>query len=311
MPPAVSPDDLSAHGLATGDRDALRKRILTAWDSFLGLAEQADLTQPSRLPGWTGRDVVAHLGAWETTPLARVLASARAGAAGRPPNADQDNARVLAAQAGASTTEVLAAGYRARDAVAEFLGSPAEDEWGLSPALAAVGPLPVLTIVHAGAYELAVHALDLAPCGAPAAPPELLLAGVAALVDVTGALAARTGRVAAATVQTPDGGWYGSAPVGPHGWRTEAVPPGPVSGPALFGTAADLLDASAGRVFVPQLLASRRIRLQEVGRLLTLTPILSEVPGIPGRAAMIIAARSLSTVSGALGRLGRLPGWPG
>jgi len=70
-----------------------------------------------------------------------------------------------------------------------------------------LGPLPLSTLVGAGAYELAVHALDLAPAGARAPSTTLLSAGVAALVDTTGALAARCDISAGAACLSPEGGW--------------------------------------------------------------------------------------------------------
>jgi hypothetical protein len=179
---------------------------------------------------------------------------------------------------------------------------------GRRAAQSMVGPLPVLTIVHAASYELAVHALDLGPCGAPAPAAGLLDAGVAALVDVTGALASRTGRTAAVTVMTPAGGWRGAVPVRGGGWVTERVAAGPVRGTAVFGTATDLLDASAGRVVIPRLLVTGRIRIHDVPGLLRLAPIVTEIPGIPGGPALRIASRALAGAGGALSLLPRLPG---
>ena len=68
--------------------------------------------------------------------------------------------------------------------------SPALDD---APTPGPVGVLPLLTTILAEAYELAVHALDLRDAGAADPPPALLDAGLAALAEVTGALAAAHG----------------------------------------------------------------------------------------------------------------------
>lgn len=306
MPPVAASSERGHQGLATGDPDTLRHRVLSAWDAFLELAQAADLDAPSRLPGWRGHEVVAHVGAWESAPLSRIVANARAGGRGPLPRPDRDNDRLVVRHRDASTTEVLAAARRARNSVAEFLDSPDAEELGLTLTQSAVSHLPVLTLVNAAAYELAVHALDLEPCGAPPPPDDLLQAGVGALADVTGALAARTGRSTAFTIQTPDGGWRGVAE--DSGWDTMALAAGRVTGTAVLGTAADVLDASAGRVVVLSLLATRRLRLQNVPGLLALAPIVTDVPGIPGGQALKVAARALGGVGGLLGRVPRLPG---
>ncbi|HMA47069.1 MAG TPA: hypothetical protein VKP11_07720 [Frankiaceae bacterium] len=162
----------------------------------------------------------------------------------------------------------------------------------------------MLTVVHAACYELAVHALDLAPCRAPQLPPHLLLAGLGALTDVTGALAARQGIAATVTGQTPAGGWRFRARPG-EGWATEAVPPGPVEGAAVVGRAEILLDVSAGRVAVAPLLVERNLRIQDMASFLRLAPLVEAVPGIPGSPTLKVTAGALSGVNAVVGRLRR------
>src|ERR671916_748209 len=72
-----------------------------------------------------------------------------------------------------------------------------------------VGPmvLGAWDVVLGQAYELAVHGLDLVPCGVPPPPRPVLQAGLAALADVTGALAAREGVSGGAELAAPEGGW--------------------------------------------------------------------------------------------------------
>ncbi len=80
-PPAPGPARRRAAPTPRRGVDALaaqRARALAAWDAFRALAADADPDAPSRLPGWTGRDVVAHLASWPEEPLLdRLLAEAR------------------------------------------------------------------------------------------------------------------------------------------------------------------------------------------------------------------------------------------
>ncbi|MDP9428700.1 MAG: maleylpyruvate isomerase N-terminal domain-containing protein, partial [Actinomycetota bacterium] len=204
-------------GMADAGREAVGPMVLGAWDTFLEQASAVDLERPTRLPGWRAHEICVHLGCWDDhAALHDLVVSARAGGAGTPPDVDATNARVTAAHRDASRAEVLAALRRNRDATDRYL---AEEPVGLdvAPAVAVVGPLPLLSVVLGQAYELAVHGLDLVPCGAPAPLPSVLQSGLAALADVTGALAAREGITGGATLATPEGGWVFAAD-GDRGW---------------------------------------------------------------------------------------------
>ena len=278
--------------------------VLDAWDAFLDVVTDpaTDLDRPSRLPGWTGKDTCVHLGEWPDAPVMEgLLASARAGGTGHVPSPDDLNAALVAAHRDASTEEVVASLRRARGRLAGFFASPEADELGRAPARSFAGPLPLLGLVHAGTYELAVHALDLAPCGAPPPPPALLHRGVAALIDVTGGLAARSAVELVLTAQTPDGGWRFTS--GADGWRTEEVPPGRVDGTGVAGSAVDLLEASAGRASVPQLLLTRRMHVHQMHHWMRLAPLLDDVPHLPGGAALRTAVGGLHGVGSGVGRL--------
>lgn len=309
MPSGAAPagscfDRSMPSGLASAALAPLAERVLGAWDSFLELAGRVDPQRPSRLPGWRGQEVLAHLGSWpDRAGLADLLHSAGQQRP-HPVDVDAENARVTRAHAGATHAELLAALGRGRQASAELLGSEQARTFALAPVPSALGPLPLLTVVHATCYELAVHALDLAPCGAGAPPAELLDAGLAALVDVTGALAARAGLTIEVAAQTPTGGWRLCAQAG-AGWSTEAIGPDRVPGPAVAGSAADLLDVSAGRSPAAALLVTRRLRVQDLGAFLRLAGILEQVPGLPGGAALRAAARGLSGAGSLLARLPR------
>ena len=105
----------------------------------------------------------------------------------------------------------------------------------------------MLSLVHAATYELAVHGLDLAPVRRPRPARPLLDRGLASLVDVTGALASKAGVHLVLTASTPDERL--ALPQRRRAAGTPSRPPaGRSTGVGVSGTAADLLDASAGRV---------------------------------------------------------------
>jgi hypothetical protein len=296
-------------GLAETPPEVLGRSVLAAWDAFLALvqAPTTDLTGPSRLRGLTGRDVLVHLGSW---PDARIvdslLASALDGGAGTPSSLDDTNAALLVSHRDASVEQVVEALREGRAVLADFFASSQPRQLGRALARSTAGPLPVLTLLNAGTFELAVHALDLAPCGAPAPPPELLDSGLSAVVDITGALAARAGVELVLAAQTPEhGGWQFSS--GPHGWCTSPLSSGRLTGTGVRGTAADMLEAASGRASLPQLLLTRRLVVHELHSWMRLAPLLDDVPGLPGGAALRGAVGSLSGVAGGVGRvLGRL-----
>lgn len=293
-------------GLADDDPAALGERVLACWDAFLDLATAAstDLSRPSRLPGWSGRDVCVHLGAHDgTSPMRGILASARAGDLTDLGSPDAGNEAKVRAHRDLGDDDVVQGLVRARAAVENFLGGPDRDTYGRTLVGSTVGPLPVLSLVHAATYELAVHGLDLAPCGAPAPTALLLDRALASLVDVTGALASKAGVHLVLTASTPTSGWRFSSM--DAGWTTEATPGGAFSGVGVSGTAAELLDASAGRVSVPGLLVSRRMVVHDMTSWMRLAPLVAEVPGLPGGTALKSAIGGISRVSGLLGRFRR------
>ena len=275
--------------------------VLGAWDAFLAQAERVDLDRRSRLPGWRAHEICVHLGSWEDHQALRdLIASARAGGLGEPPDPDAVNARVTAAHRAASRDDVLAALRRNRDATAWYLADEPV-ELDTAPTVSVVGRIPLLSVVLGQAYELAVHWLDLVSCGAEPPPSEVLQAGLAALTDVTGALAADTGITGRVMLATPDGGWAFAADGA--GWQVRRVAAGVIDGPAVEGAADLLLDAAAGRVNPVPAAARRQLRVHDVGGLLTLAPIVQKVPGIPGGPVLQLAARTVGGAGGVLGRL--------
>ncbi|MGR7023042.1 maleylpyruvate isomerase family mycothiol-dependent enzyme [Geodermatophilus sp. URMC 62] len=291
-------------GLADAGRDVVGPMVLGAWDAFLEQAAAVDLDRPTRLPGWRAHEVCVHLGVWpDHAALAGLVASARAGGTGTPPDVDATNARVTAAHRDASRAEVLAALRRNREATVGYLAD--EPAWlDTAPVVSTVGRLPMLSVVLGQAYELAVHGLDLVPLGAPPPPPEVLQAGLAALADVTGALASSSGITGGAALVTPDGGWAFAAADG--GWTVrrldgDARP----RGAAVEARADVLLEAASGRTNPAAALVRRRLRVHDLAGLMQLAPIVESAPGIPGGPILALAAR---TVGGAGDLLGRLRG---
>ncbi|RBY94840.1 hypothetical protein DQ244_06170 [Blastococcus sp. TBT05-19] len=287
-------------GMADAGRDEISRMVLDAWDGFLAQAETLDLSRDSRLPGWRAHEICVHLGCWEDHQALRdLIASARSGEQGTPPDPDAVNARVTAAHRSASREEVLAALRRSRDATARYL---AEEPVELDTALAVsvVGRIPLLSVVLGQAYEIAVHWLDLVSCGAEPPPADVLQSGLAALTDVTGALAADTGITGRVTLATPDGGW-GFAADG-QGWQVRRVPAGTIDGPAVEGAADLLLEAASGRINPVPAVARRKLKVHDVGGLLQLAPIVQKVPGIPGGPILQLAARTMGGAGGVIGR---------
>ena len=296
---------VTKRGLMDAGRDTVRAMVLGAWDAFLTVANAADLDRPTRLPGWRGQEVCVHLGVWDGYhALAGLVASARSGGGGGTPDVDAANAQVTRAHRSAPRARVLEALRRHRDEVQSYLET-APPELDTAPTAGPVGVLPLLSIILGECYELAVHALDLGDSGAGSPPASLLDSGLAALTDVTGALAAAHDVPGRATLLAPTGGWRFEA--GQGGWQVEPVPARTptLPGPAVTGEAAVILEASAGRANPVGLLARRRLGLHDAAGLLALTPLVDLAPNLPGGPILRVAARSLSEAAGPLSRVRR------
>lgn len=279
-------------GLATDDGYPLTATVLSSWDAFIQQVEGADLTAKTRLSGWTVRDVVVHLGTWDgESALSATLATLGTDAVDTPIDPDEVNARMLAAHADASDEEVVAALRESRDGVRDVLESDLATERGLEPVASQLGAIPLLTLVHAGCYELAVHALDVAEALDTAVDESLLASGIAALADTTGCLASREGIDASIIINADDAPWSFTA-VGDGSWTVHEVE-GSAHGPRVSGSATDLLEASAGRADPVRLVTMRHLKVKHLGGLLALTPIIDQVPGLPGGRGLKVAAKSL------------------
>jgi len=286
-------------GMADSGRDQVRRMLLPAWDAFLAQVEATDLDRRTRLPGWRAHEIAVHLGCWpDHAALPDLIASARAGGTGEPPDVDGTNARVTTAHRDASRDEVLAALRRNRQETVDYLDREPE-ELDHAMTVSTVGRLPLLSVVLGQAYELAVHGLDLADAGAPAVPAEVLQSGLAALADVTGALAASCGITGGATLTTPDGGWRFESDGA--GWTVDRTDD--ASGTAVEAPAGLLLEAASGRVNPVTAVARRRLKVHQLGGLLKLAPIVQVAPQIPGGPILTLAAKTLGGAGGMVGRL--------
>lgn len=155
-----------------------------------------------------------------------------------------------------------------------------------------LGPVPIGTYLYASSFHLAVTARDLVPAGAPPVP-ELDGLGVVALVDSTGAVAARVGATASIAALTPEA----AAGTGAHAgaWRTVVATADTAHlGPAVLGPAGLVIDVAAGRADFLQV--ARSLRLKHPRRLVAMSAVLEGIPDLPAatmlrRAAAV--ARSL------------------
>lgn len=294
-------------GLASTEPAEVAALLAGAWEAVLEVAGRVDLEAPTRLPGWNARDLLVHLGSWDpSTPLQERADDARTGRVRSEDDVDARNAMLVAAHHDASLEEITGALAVARDRALSFLGSPDAEVVGRRWVGSMVGQLPMTGVLAAQAYELAVHAIDLRPAGLDEVPPALLDAGTGALVDVTGALAARHGVAETFAVVTSSGCWATGTADG--AWTTVRLDAGvrasALGWPAVAGSAEDVLDAAAGRALAVQLLATRRLRVHDVPGLLRLLPALGSVPGFPSGAAVRATLRALSQTGRMAGRLG-------
>ena len=300
-PPALipSPDD---RGLATTDRDRLAASVERAWSLFAEMVEPLDLSAVTRAKGLTVREVITPLGAWpDNRPLPQLLEEARSGVVG-----DHDQGALVDAVRAAHADEprqaVLDAVRAQGGQMSAWLASPEADADGMLPVASMLGTIPLLTFLHASTYPLATSALDLEQAGA-VVPDELLELGLVGVLDTIGALAARQGLTASLVAATPTL-CAGVAAV-PGAWRTADLDGSDAAalGPRVEGTVRMLLDVTASRADVPRAMAAKALALHDVPGLLALAPLVEQVPGIPGGAALNASMRAVSAVGSLLRRL--------
>lgn len=290
------------HGLASGDRTDLAANIIRAWELFEDVAAEADLAAPSRKHGWTGREIVARIGEWEFgRRLDHMLAEAHDGDADYY-DADALDEEVRHLTADLTDQEILDAVSRARATTETWLSSDGPDTWGLVHTSSPLGPLPVLTVMNAMTYQLAIATLDLEQCGVEP-PEELMHIGLAALIDTTGALAGRRHMTGSFTAVTPEM-IVGAGAHGGH-WRTRVLDADPQAGPGVVAEARIVLDVTSGRANVAHLYRTGALHVRDLAGLVRLAPVLDGVPGVPPLGAVGRALSVVDAVGGFLGRLRR------
>ena len=300
---------LGERGLASSDRGHLAASVVASWAMFAAMVEPLDLDRVSRAKGLTAREVVIPLGAWpDNRPMDEVLDEARRGVVGEHDQGALVD-EVRSAHAHESDRAIKDALVRQCEQVERLLYGDGLDEIADLPVASMLGTLPLLSFVHAGTYPLATSALDLEQAGAEV-PQRLLDNGLLGLLDTIGALAARQGVTASLAGVTPTTTVVTAAREG--AWRTVDLvrlgedPDGAAVGPAVRGTTRMLLDVTSGRADVPNAVRRKELGVDDWPGLLALTPIVDQVPGIPGRTALAAAAKAAGALSGAV-RLFRRP----
>ncbi len=252
-------------GVADSDPAELGREVLACWDAFLDVvrAPSTDLSRPSRLSGWSGRDVLRPPRPLGRLPACSTRCSRRPAPApwttARRPRPGQRRARRRPPRR-TPPSEVVAAVQEARDRIAGFFDSGEAAEVGRLLSRSTVGPA-------AGADPGARR--DLRAGGARAGPRAVRCAAArGAPARPRPGRAPRRHRLAVRPRRRGDrAGRYDprrrlAFTSGPDGWTTERHPSPTVDGVGVSASVTDLLDASSGRASVPQLLLTRRLHVQ-------------------------------------------------
>ncbi|HEX5995250.1 MAG TPA: maleylpyruvate isomerase N-terminal domain-containing protein [Jiangellales bacterium] len=150
--------------------------LVRQWAVLAAAIPRLDLTAPTRLPGWTNRELVAHLAA-QPALLARFLAD------DPPRRAEMSLADNLAGTAALAARIDIAARHAADAGRLDFAGSvervlPAL--WDADPTRAVVtlqGPIDLADYLVTRCIEAVVHGLDLVPPVAPDPAAAAIAAG--------------------------------------------------------------------------------------------------------------------------------------
>ncbi len=274
-----------------------RAGIHRSWEIFDSLLTEVDLAARTRSRGKRARDLLIPLGAWpDARGIHAMVDDARDGSAEHVDQAAIEK-RLRASHGDASDIEIVAMVRRSAEHIVSWTdsaqGTGEADLVGPSP----LGRVPVGTMIHAAAFQLAVIARDLRPAGAPDRP-ELDALGVVALVDSSGAVAARMSAEASIAAVTPE--LTAGTGVREGAWRTvvadETEGAGDDLGPAVVGSAGLIVDVAAGRIDLMGL--ARGLRVREGRGLVGMSVVLDGIPDLP--------AAGLLRRAGSLARLGRL-----
>jgi len=282
MPPTSLAPVAGDRGRITVDLAGTLDATVAAWDALIGELGGFDLRDPARKSGRSAGRTLVVLGSWpEGRPLASIRADALAGVTIAEPLRDIE-ARIVDARE--YDPGIIAALRRARDDITEWAQMDTVAEESLLPVGGALGVVPLGTLVAASAYQCSVAALDLAPNGV-AADPALLEAGLLALIDAVGAVAAQQHAGTPAdplclAVATPTM-TVATCSAG-AAWRTELLDSVPTDMPRLIAPTSDILDIASGRLSAISAYADGRIQAEDLGGLLRVARMLATAPGLPG-----------------------------
>lgn len=295
--PALGPDD---RGLAAVGARTIAEETIAAWTEFLDIASEVDIEAPTRAKKTSARAIIARVGSWpQSRQLPQIIADAQAGRVGRI-DQDQIDNRAIEINAGRPKQDLLDAVAVSRDSLVDWLAGrsqdlPSFDEYALKPVATPLGSLPLVTYMNAGAFQLAVSARDLQPDSSQV-PDSLLVAGLRALVDTTGALAARMHIDSEFAIVTPTVCVFTAT--GPGNWITGNVDTTLGRGVAgVEGDIGNVLDVASGRRNPLRGLGSRELTVRDVPAMLRLAPIAHDNPGLPGGPLLRRTASWLSALN--------------
>lgn len=300
LPSADLVPDRGDRGRVTSDLPDLLARTVQAWDELLVVVDDVDLRAIGRKDTRTAARTLVVLGSWpEGRPLPRIRDDALAGIV-EAEHLDDVEARIIAAHVDDDRAAILGALQRARHEVATWASSPDVAAEAVLPVGGPLGIVPLGTLVAATAFQCAVAARDLGPAGV-STPESLSAAGLSALIDTVGAVAAQQKASVCLAVITPGLSIGTGSRSGD--WCTHRVSDDTTS-PALLGDAGLLLDIAAGRASAPAAYARGDLRARDLTGLLALVQVLARAPGLPGTEGLRQALQAYTASADAARKVG-------
>jgi uncharacterized protein (TIGR03083 family) len=156
----VTSDRTELLGIAHAERQRLGRTVQ--------FADPITWEQPSALPGWWNRDVMAHLAAQDTAAAQIVkgdppeeLDEYRSGLGDEPFSVDGFNAEAVARRAALPTREVLVTWGKAADAFLAYAGLLAPEEWERERFSWLAGDIAIRYLVQSRVVEWWIHGEDM------------------------------------------------------------------------------------------------------------------------------------------------------
>lgn len=294
IPPAVLAPDSDERGLLSSAPEQMVEAINASWTSYLNTIEGLDFATIDSPP----LRRIQELGTW---PGDEGLSALIAEAAG-----DQRRTATSTPAAEPDKSATLDALQRSFNDFTIWAESDERAQTAAGSVSTPLGPLPLLTALHGVSYSQTLTLLPL--LGSDDARVRALLPyALSALVDTTGAFAARASTTASLVALTSSGNVGTGADSG--AWRTLSLDAQLVStpsrlGPRVMADAATLIAVTAGQADVPRAYRSGQLRFAELSGLMRWVPVLEHVPGMPAAAALGRAANYIAGMSGLLSRFG-------